>query len=54
MVATARLETGPAAIQLRDGDDRREQPESRIEVAPLRVEVGWGPGIQLHEQSGAA
>jgi hypothetical protein len=54
MLAGASLETGPAAIQHRHGNDRCQQRQRRVEIPPLRLEVAPARGAQLHEQTRTA
>jgi hypothetical protein len=49
VAATAGLEARPAAVELRNRDDRREQCHGAIEVPPLHLEVWRRPRVQAHE-----
>jgi hypothetical protein len=52
VIPRARLEARERAIDLCDGDDRRDPRQSAIEVISLRPETERAPRIELHTHSG--
>jgi hypothetical protein len=53
MLAAARLEPLPPAVELCDSDNCCDQSQSAVEVAMPGNEVGRRPDIELHEEAGA-
>ena len=54
MIAAARLEARPAAVDLRNGDRACDQRQGAVQAAPPRRESGRARRAQLHEELGDA